>query len=189
MLIHDIIPVSDANGPGKRFVVWAQGCRRRCPGCFNPLTHARAGTPAGHFSFPAELSTTEILARIPADKVTGITVSGGEPFEQPEELRRLLAAARLLGFHTLVYSGYAYEELRRLFPACLRHIDILIDGPYLCDIPRTAPWAVSGNQRVFCLGEGKVIVWDTIFPGAPRGEVLIDKAGGITATGIFQLQE
>ncbi|MCL1818381.1 MAG: radical SAM protein, partial [Spirochaetaceae bacterium] len=127
----------------------------------------------------------EIISRVPAGRVNGITVSGGEPFEQPQELKRLLAAARGEGLHTLVYSGYAYEELRRLFPACLAYIDILIDGPFLRDIPRASPWAGSGNQRILCLREGKVIVGDTVFPGALRGEVFIDKTGGVTVTGIF----
>ncbi|MCL1817838.1 MAG: radical SAM protein, partial [Spirochaetaceae bacterium] len=91
MLIHSIVPASRANGPGERFVVWTQGCRRGCPGCFNPRAQA-TGLGMGDNSFPAELSAHEILARLPAGRVNGITVSGGEPFEQPQELERLLAA-------------------------------------------------------------------------------------------------
>ena len=187
-MVHDIIPVSRVNGPGERFVIWTRGCRRRCPGCFNRATHARGASSGGDF-FPARLSVREILSRVPAGKVMGITVSGGEPFEQARELRRLLAAARQAGLHTLVYSGYTYEELRKKYYACLLCIDILIDGPYSRDIPQTSPWAGSGNQRILCLGEGKVIVWDTVFCGSPRGEVFIDKTGGIRVTGSFSIQE
>jgi anaerobic ribonucleoside-triphosphate reductase activating protein len=237
MLIHGIIPMSQANGPGERFTVWTQGCSRGCPGCFNPATHedkkmknhdgwlslltcyrkkkARQGShgahnaapeayvqnglpttltstifhPAGTVNeFPAELSIPQIISRIPRGRVSGISVSGGEPFEQPEDLARLLLAARKLGLHTLVYSGFTYEELRCAAPEVLCEIDMLIDGPYIRGIPRTSPWTGSGNQRVLCLREGKVVLWDSVFSAAAiEGEIFIDSRGAITETGIFSL--
>ena len=190
MLIHAVVPVSQANGPGERFVIWTQGCSRRCPGCFNPM----AWEPRKSAGFPAELTTGQIISLIPADKVSGITVSGGEPFEQPEELRLLLAAAHSLGLNTCVYSGCTYEELRRSAPGALREVDILIDGPFLQDVPRTNAWAGSGNQRVLCLQDGEVIFGDAFFsssplqrPVGPQGEIFIDKAGRVTVTGSFAL--
>jgi anaerobic ribonucleoside-triphosphate reductase activating protein len=127
-----------------------------------------------------------IIARIPPDRVIGITVSGGEPFEQKEDLVRLLEAVRPLGLHTLVYTGYTYEELRRAAPEVLRGIDMLIDGPYRREIPRQNAWAGSGNQRILCLHEGEVVLWaDTGSGEAPEGEIFIDSAGVVGITGIF----
>ena len=184
MLIHGIVPVSRVNGPGERFAVWTQGCDRGCAGCFNPS----AQKPREEAARYRELSVEEIISLVPAGKVSGITVSGGEPFEQPQDLRRLLAAARSLGLHTLVYSGYTYEELRRLFPEVLREIDILIDGPYMRDVPRSSAWAGSGNQRILCLRNGEAVLWDAVFSGPlPEAEVFIDSAGGVTVTGAFSL--
>ncbi|MDR1933419.1 MAG: radical SAM protein [Spirochaetales bacterium] len=184
MMIHSLLPASRANGPGERFVLWTQGCSRRCPGCFNPGAQAKK-IPAG------ELSVSRIISNIPSGRVSGITVSGGEPFEQPEELLRLLAAARGLGLHTLVYSGFTYEELRRTAREILREIDMLIDGPYLREIPPLSPWTGSGNQRLLRLREGEVLSRDNGFsPQAVpfvEGEIFIDSRGLITETGIFSL--
>jgi anaerobic ribonucleoside-triphosphate reductase activating protein len=204
MLIHAIVPVSRANGPGERFVLWVQGCRRGCRGCFNPAAHARepavtqkwkkpprAAPPqksVNEIIFPAWMSAGEIISYIPRGRVSGITVSGGEPFEQPEELGRLLAAARLMGLHTLVYSGYTYEELRRAGKTLLRKIDILIDGPYMREVPQTEAWAGSGNQRVLSLRNGEIIVRDSsLQERAALAEIHIDKKGCLTATGGFRI--
>jgi anaerobic ribonucleoside-triphosphate reductase activating protein len=133
------------------------------------------------------MSVAEIVSRIPVHSVIGISVSGGEPFEQPQGLRELLDAARSLGLHTLVYSGFTYEELHRSFPALLRKIDILIDGPYIREIPQAHPWAGSGNQRILCLQDGEIIFHDTAPPAsaAMNGEITIAHTGAITLTGFF----
>jgi anaerobic ribonucleoside-triphosphate reductase activating protein len=202
MLIHAILPVSRVNGPGERFVLWTQGCRRRCPGCFNPATHARAlsgrratarkgaalpKTP-GDIIFPARMIVEEIISYIPRGRVSGITVSGGEPFEQPGELGLLLTEAHRMGLHTLVYSGYTCEELRRLFTTILREIDLLIDGPYMRDVPRTSPWAGSGNQRILELRDGEAVPWDPApAAGQAASEIHIDRKGRVTATGSFSI--
>jgi anaerobic ribonucleoside-triphosphate reductase activating protein len=178
MLIHHILPFSRVNGPGPRFVVWVQGCSRSCPGCFNPAAQPSAGGTG--------YTIDAIIARIPLGAVKGVTLSGGEPFEQPEDLFRLLEAVRSLGLHTLVYTGYSYEELRDTARETLAGIDMLIDGPYRRDIPRRNAWAGSGNQRILCLHEGEVILWaDTGPDEAPEGEILIGPAGDIRVTGIL----
>jgi anaerobic ribonucleoside-triphosphate reductase activating protein len=183
MLIHAILPRSRVNGPGERFVVWTQGCSRGCPGCFN--RQAQGKSPPGK---AMRLSVGEIVSRIPLGEVGGISVSGGEPFEQPEELLGLLVSARRLGLHTLVYSGFTYGELRESARGILREIDILIDGPYIRDIPPASPWAGSGNQRIICLERGEVAAWESVFPrGRPEAEIFIDPGGNITETGLFGL--
>ena len=73
--IADIRHRSEVNGPGLRSVVWVQGCSRRCLGCINPHTHAHE---------PVKLLDPQYLARKLVDitDTVGITLSGGEPFEQ-----------------------------------------------------------------------------------------------------------
>ena len=85
--LHGTLPRSRANGPGPRSVVWFQGCTLGCPGCFNPGTHRREGG----YSVPVEELAGQLSAGEPA--ITGVTVSGGEPFQQP---RALLALVRKL---------------------------------------------------------------------------------------------
>lgn len=181
MKIHRLLPVSQANGPGSRFVLWVQGCSRRCSDCFNTDTHDRNG------GFQASVS--EILGQIPYKEVEGITVSGGEPFEQPEELAALLEETGKKGLNRLVYTGFTYEELigheNRLIAKCLPLIDILIDGPYKQEIPQNAPWTGSGNQRVLRLRHGEIEgTWQKSC-GHIDGELIIDRTGSITITGIF----
>ncbi|MDR2921898.1 MAG: radical SAM protein [Treponema sp.] len=185
MRIHRLLSVSRVNGPGSRFVVWVQGCSRQCSGCFNPATHDHRG---GY-----ELEVSEIVRQIPLTEVIGITVSGGEPFEQPEELEALLEKTRQMGLNRLVYSGFTHEELKeqgnRIVERCLPLIDILIDGAYEKEIPAKMPWTGSGNQRVIELRNGQVQnileEGELEASGIFDGELIIDSAGGITATGIM----
>ena len=66
---------SRANGPGVRAVVWVQGCTIGCPGCYSAPTHPHS---ANSLVEPSEV--VEWILSIP--DIEGITVSGGEPFEQ-----------------------------------------------------------------------------------------------------------
>jgi anaerobic ribonucleoside-triphosphate reductase activating protein len=197
MKIHQVLPLSQANGPGSRFVLWMQGCSRRCPGCFNPLTHdAKNGY---------ELSVNAVTELIPVKSVYGITVSGGEPFEQPEELADLLEGVKKMGLHRLVYTGFTHDELARMagggrealkkqpgssarsaIRKCLSLIDILIDGAYQKGSPANVPWAGSANQRVLELSGGRITgVHDEINNTENSGEIFIDQSGAVTVTGIL----
>jgi anaerobic ribonucleoside-triphosphate reductase activating protein len=182
--IHQIIPASRVNGPGSRFVIWVQGCSRYCPGCFNPLTHEKTG---GY-----EVSVKAIISGIPLSNVEGVTVSGGEPFEQSEDLAVFLEAIKVIGLNRLVYTGFRYEELGAMnIPSinrCLSLIDILVDGEYRQNIPPQTAWTGSGNQRVLKLSNGRVISEahnEYVLGSKGEGEIFIDHAGGIVATGIF----
>jgi anaerobic ribonucleoside-triphosphate reductase activating protein len=95
----------------------------------------------------------------PAHQRGGVSLLGGEPFAQPAGLLGLVRALRARGCrHVLAYSGYTYEQLRRIarvrraVGAVLDDLDVLIDGPYVQDLAATAgPWTGSGNQRVIDL--------------------------------------
>jgi len=186
MRIHRILDVSRANGPDCRFVVWVQGCSRQCPGCFNPQTH----DPCGGY----ELDIAEIIRQIPLTKVSGITLSGGEPFEQAKELLVLLEETGRKELNRLVYTGYTYEELLAeegcIYKKCLSEIDILIDGAYEREKPPCLPWTGSENQRIIQLHNGQIKkIYSNndaeMASASPDGEIIIDKNGGILTTGIF----
>ena len=100
------IPESSANGPGKRCVIWFQGCSIGCEGCCNPDLQ----DPKGGRSDPVETVFEKI--RSVAKNVDGITISGGEPFQQPEalcELVRMIKAETTLS--VFVFSGYQKEKI------------------------------------------------------------------------------
>lgn len=134
-------------GPGKRLAMWVYGCRRGCAGCIAPELQPR-GVPR-----PLDAVLEELLpwARL-AD---GLTISGGEPFEQASALAALIRALRAhRDLEVLVYSGYLLEELRAQGGAAaelLALIDLLIDGPFVQEAANTLQWRGSDNQRVHLL--------------------------------------
>lgn len=177
--IHAVIPCSRVNGPGRRMVVFFQGCRRSCPGCFNAPTH----------SFEPRLlyGAEETFERFFDPSVEGITVSGGEPFEQAGGLLRLLKAAVERGLTTVVYTGFMMEELAGdpAYKAALGLIDVLVDGPFEAD--KTEPTLLargSSNQRFHFLTD-RYGITDFHMPG--KLEVVIGKDGDIIETGFSRL--
>jgi anaerobic ribonucleoside-triphosphate reductase activating protein len=140
------VPVTRAEGPGARYALWLQGCSIRCPGCCNPHLFE----PGGGERVPAAVLLTE-LQRV-RDAIEGLTVLGGEPFDQPEGLLSVLRGARDLGLSVMVFSGFTLEELRRRPEAAVRNalgaIDVLVDGRYDATRPETERlWVGSTNQR------------------------------------------
>lgn len=105
---------SIVDGPGLRYAVFVQGCTHKCPGCHNPESQPAEGGTL--------MSIESIVADIQANKlIQGVTLSGGEPFEQPEACAELAHRLKELGYNIWVYSGYLYEDLLRMAgfqPAC-----------------------------------------------------------------------
>jgi anaerobic ribonucleoside-triphosphate reductase activating protein len=131
-------------GPGRRLGIWFQGCSIRCPGCISMDTWA-----FGRGRIELESLLDSISPWI--DEADGITLSGGEPFDQPDALHLLLTQlrARTSG-DVLVFTGYSLEDL----PSLARFdglIDALITEPYRADVPQRLALRGSDNQRLHCL--------------------------------------
>lgn len=175
--LHAFIPVSRVNGPGRRAVIWLQGCPLRCPGCFNPETHDTA---------PRQLMTPEQLwewvKNIP--DIEGITVSGGEPLLQAESLSQFLRLVRTKSnLSVILYSGYTIEQIRRLphGEEILTLVDVLIDGPFEQDKPANDGIRGSTNQRIHFLTD-RYSLNDLVI--RQRCEFIIMPDGTMTQTGI-----
>lgn len=180
MKIHSVIEGTRVNGPGFRLGVWVQGCLRHCPGCFNAESCRMDGG--------RDVSVDALVRLALRHQYDGISVSGGEPFYQSEELAQLLEECRLHGLDTLVYTGYTYEELSAASNQALRHCDYLIDGEYRREIPSRCRWAGSGNQRFLRLQDGKLVADLTGFhDSAADGEIFIGPDGTITLTGFINI--
>ena len=148
MRINEYIKSTEINGPGTRFCLWMQGCARGCEGCFNP----EVCTFDGGF----DMSIDDIVALIKESKNKRVSISGGEPFAQAQELYLLLRILKEERFNILVFSGFVYEELKLKYPHILKLIDYLIDGPYMKDVPARFKYAGSGNQRFLKLNNGEI---------------------------------
>ncbi len=136
-------------GPGRRVTLWTQGCSKHCKGCISPeLKEKRKET-----EIPVEFLAEIIRQASVKNKCTGLTISGGDPFEQPDELVKLLKLIRNDFEDILVYTGFVYEQLQDgMCQEALNYIDVLIDGPYVQE--KNIPKAVlrgSENQRMIYL--------------------------------------
>ncbi len=146
--IAGIVDDSIVDGDGCRLTVFVQGCRRRCHGCQNPETQPLEG---GH-----RMDTANILQQVRANPLlSGITLSGGEPFLQPAPLAELAHEVHALGLDVWSYSGFTLEELTaraekdEATAALLDEIDVLVDGPYEeAQRDLTLHFRGSRNQRV-----------------------------------------
>ena len=146
--VAQIIPSTEAEGPGKRFAIWFQGCPLRCPGCCNPEFLSFRGGEDKSLSDVVEIMTSQ-------DGIEGITLLGGEPFAHAEAAAALAESAKQHGLSVMAFSGYLLEDLQLQSgeaAALLAQIDILVDGPYDRDRPDTARrWIGSTNQRIHFL--------------------------------------
>jgi len=172
--VHAIEPRSRANGPGTRFVLWFQGCTLGCAGCFNPGTHAAGGREVA-------------IDTLDFGDVDGISLSGGEPMQQPEAALALLQRARTSGLSTLMFSGYTRAEIEAqpLGPSVLAELDVLVDGRYVAAERLATGLRGSANQRIQLLTDrySRADVEST-----PIAEVRIGPTGELTLTGVDPLK-
>jgi anaerobic ribonucleoside-triphosphate reductase activating protein len=149
--IAQIVACTEAEGPGKRFALWFQGCPLRCPGCCNPEFLPFTGGEARPLD--------DVLAEIDRARrlgIEGITLLGGEPFAHASGAASLAKQVRELGLSVMVFSGYTLEEIRQVPDPCagelLTATDILVDGPYVRELPDSQRrWIGSTNQRIHFL--------------------------------------
>jgi anaerobic ribonucleoside-triphosphate reductase activating protein len=114
MLVHGFVPVSRANGPGRRAVLWFQGCTLNCPGCFNQASHSFEGAPADDDD--ASDIIRRVLALHHAGGIEGLTFSGGEPMQQASSVLELIGRLREAGATPLsvgMFTGYTLHEMER----------------------------------------------------------------------------
>ena len=178
--VHAIWPNSRANGPGRRFVIWVQGCSLGCPGCFNPETHA--------FNDGTLIPIPELFAQIEAcgDSIEGITVSGGEPFQQIEGVAELLRAVKAhTDLSVIVFTGFDQDEAasqtdwpKELWPGL---IDVLISGRYDASHRLARGLQGSSNKRIQFLTD-RYRASDLV--QVPEAEILIGEGGTMIGSGI-----
>jgi len=142
--VAGIVNDSIVDGPGLRLTVFAQGCTHNCKGCHNKETHDPQG---GYY-----IDTEEIIEMARKNPLlSGISLSGGEPFMQAKAMTELAKSARGLGLNIIIYTGYLWEELMKNeeFKGLAAEADYVIDGPFKLSL-RTLnmPFVGSSNQRV-----------------------------------------
>lgn len=187
LYIHDFIPLTEVEGPGKRACLWLQGCSIRCKGCMAPHTwEQREGRPIAVDDLFNQLTSSQ--------EIEGVTILGGEPMDQAEALLPLLAQIRAIPLSIMLFTGYCLEQLttpaqQQIIALC----DLLIDGPYiqsLTDFSR--PWIGSKNQQIHYLTDKYLYLKNQLSPtiNHPQTsfspiEIRISATGEIKINGMF----
>ncbi|MEU3452942.1 4Fe-4S single cluster domain-containing protein [Micromonospora sp. NPDC006766] len=176
-----------AEGPGKRTAVWVQGCAVRCPGCFNP----------GMWSFRGgvEVSPGDLLRRVLDAGTDGLTLLGGEPFDQAAALAEVAAGVRRAGRSVMTFTGYTRAGVDRAIEAgrddvarLLAETDLLVAGPFRADLIDTVrPWVGSTNQEFVLLSDRFPDLLDELPRTPDRVEIVVDPAGRVEVNGWAEL--
>lgn len=148
-----------ANGPNLRTVLFVQGCPHHCKGCHNQHTWS--------FTDGVLYTADELYKELtcnPLDK--GITISGGEPICQWEELYPVIQQLKNKNYHLMLYTGYTRTWLNNkiitddLFLDFLSLFDMIVTGPYIEQQKvRYEEHLIYGsyNQEICKIDNGKLI--------------------------------
>lgn len=170
--IFGTAPDSIVDGPGLRYAVFMQGCSHGCPGCHNPESHDPHGGTV--------VKIDDIVADIQKNGlIQGVTLSGGDPFEQAAACAELARRVHAIGQGVWTYTGYRYEDLAASddpsIEALLAETDVLVDGPFVERLKSyTLVWKGSSNQRVIDMAAtraaGSIVLWHSrdVFPTKPE---------------------
>jgi anaerobic ribonucleoside-triphosphate reductase activating protein len=169
-------------GPGRRIGIWFQGCSIRCPGCISMDTWAR---DRGNTTI--EKVVDAITPWIPA--ADGVTVSGGEPFDQPLALFELLARIRSkTEADILVFTGYPWTSVSGMLVSSPALIDALVTGPFDINRQQTLALRGSDNQELHLNTErGRARFASFERPATERDrsvDVMFDENGDVWFAGI-----
>lgn len=149
--LYGLVTDSIVDGPGYRTAVFTQGCPHGCPGCHNPESHAPDGGTLW--------SLDEIEKRFTGNPLlSGVTLSGGEPFLQAAGCAEVARRAHARGLNVWTYTGYLFERLTDMaredegVRALLAQTDVLVDGPFvLQERSLELEFRGSRNQRLIDL--------------------------------------
>lgn len=153
-----IVEGTSVDGPGLRTSIYLAGCNHHCPGCHNPASW----NPQG-----GEERTLDELMQVIAYNEAPVTLSGGDPLQQPDGTRELIHRIKQeLGYNIWCFTGYTWEEIMKdsKLSAVVRELDVLVDGPFIqAQRDISLRFRGSRNQRLIdvqrTLTTGQVTLW------------------------------
>ena len=153
-----IVEGTSVDGPGLRTSIYLAGCNHHCPGCHNPASW----NPQG-----GEERTLDELMQVIAYNEAPVTLSGGDPLQQPDGTRELIHRIKQeLGYNVWCFTGYTWDEIMKdsKLSAVVRELDVLVDGPFIqAQRDISLRFRGSRNQRLIdvqrTLTTGQVTLW------------------------------
>ena len=146
--LYGLVTDSVVDGLGYRTAIFTQGCPHACPACHNMDSHdPNSGTVWEIDKVIEKFSNNPLLA--------GITLSGGEPFMQPEECAYLAKVAHEKALDVWTFTGFTLEQLwekakeNKAIGDLLAETDVLVDGPFIVGLKSIElNFCGSSNQRL-----------------------------------------
>lgn len=165
--VHAILENSKVNGPGNRYVIWTQGCSKNCEGCFNLEIQP--------FKGGEEIEVEQLVQDIYDSGCEGVTLSGGDPLEQPKAILELVEALhdnngqlKDLPLGIIIFTGYTMQEIKKIPESkiILKRVDLLITNRYNNNQKQAHGLAGSGNQKFAFLkkqNRGRNLLGESVF--------------------------
>jgi len=169
-------------GPGQRLGIWFQGCSIRCSGCISADTWGPRRTVVDVASLLEQVAPW-------LDQADGVTISGGEPFDQFDALLQMLVGLRQrTAADILVYSGHPLETLQPMLDQARDLIDAVISDPYLEQADQSLALRGSDNQRLTlltALGRSRLAGLERASTPADKAlDLMFDATGTVWMAGI-----
>ena len=140
--LNKIIPQTRCEGWGVRYAIWVQGCSIRCRGCFAKHTWNK------YLGRKVCISTLMDDIRDFSCDIDGITILGGEPFDQAKPLGIIAQKVQELGLSVITFTGYSYEVVENDNTLLFQNSDLIISEPYIEDLKDPSLYLIgSSNQR------------------------------------------
>ncbi len=117
---YEIVENEHLYGPGERLLLFTQGCSLRCKGCTNQHLW--------DFGQGVDVAVNEIISK--CIDLDGITLHGGEPLDQAEEVYVLVKELQKRKKTIILFTGYTYKELNSIQRKVWLRSDIVISGRY-----------------------------------------------------------
>ena len=140
---HEYIIIENEHlyGPGKRLLIFFQGCSLHCKGCINKHLW--------DFGKGKDVSAEELLAICKEQNVEGITLHGGEPLDQADGLIDIVDLLKKNGFSVILFTGYNKKELKGTQLAVWNKSDLIVCGRFIEEKKNLyMQFRGSTNQRV-----------------------------------------
>lgn len=169
----DDSPIYGINEPA--FAIWFQGCSIKCKGCWNShMWNADGGY---------DICLQDMIRLVSESNAPCVTILGGEPFDQYNDLYNLVVKIRELNKNIILYTGYEWkdEKIGAHPDKILNFVDVFVCGPYI-EGQRNLKNHLKGstNQQIYFLTDK--YRQEDIKDGT-YVEIDIDKNGGIEMFG------
>lgn len=189
MLVARILSPVHSLGPGERVCIWTQGCSKQCKGCISPELQPFSGKEID------ESVLANIIIQVARNNgCKGVTLSGGDPFEQPLALLKLLMLLSKDFDDILVYTGFDLADIQsgsmgNEAKMCLDFLDVLIDGRYIDELNfQDCALKGSANQKIYFFNKGLASIYDEYMRQGRILESFVHNQDTIV-TGIFNKGE